>query len=624
MLSDMKERLTSWYLKFSRRISYKLMLTMIIPNIIFFFMMNQLMNQQLKQKTQEMDNMLYVLNHAVSREMSGLFSNISSLTNEIMVNPSVQQILTGEYPTLMRGYQHNTLFSEDIYSDKYVNRRTMKEILDHYRILWDVFSIAVISKENDIYLSSTSAVYNYEITALDLENSIVMKEIRERQGPGFAWSVNDALTKNRDTITLVRKIYGINQPQEVIGYMVVNLSLEAVRDSFKTYNYYESMVFGLINESGDRWMVYDGKEILGGNGSLLKDVQVGFSSINWKGHPWYVSLSITEEGNYVISGLDKGFMEQQLLKFKEKLYLGYIFFLCIAFFISIRGTKSVTDRLNMLEKAIRNFGLKKWKTRIELKGNDEIQTIGNTFNDMASQIEALIENVKKEQRLKRIFELRVLEYQMNPHFLYNTLDSINWLALENNQREISQMVNGLAKLFRIILSKGKEVITLREEFEMIGIYLDIQKIRFEERFEYGIALEPEIADYPIEKLLLQPLVENTIVHGMRGLRTKGNISIRGIYEGEYVVLEVTDNGLGMSDEDVENQLKLLDKDIWQDESISAKGYGMKNVDSRLKLMFGKSYYMTIASNKDMPSGTTVRIHIHKKAMEKRLQTAHRE
>lgn len=593
------------------------MLIIIIPNIIFLLIINQLMNQHLQQKSLETDNILYVLNHAVSREMSGLFNNIGSLTNEIMVNPNVQRVLTGKYPTLMTGYPYNIWVKEELNHDIYVNQRTMEEILSHYRILWDVFSIAVISKEKEIYLSR-STTYNYEITTSDLKHSLIIKEIEESQNSGFAWSVNDVLTKNRDMITLVRKIYGINQPQEVIGYIVVNLSLEAVRDSFKTYNYYDSMIFGLVNEAGNRWMIYDGKEIIGGNGPLFNDVQVGFDSIDWKGRPWHINLSQTEEGNYVVSGVDEDFIVQQFSEFRQKLYLGYAFFLFLAFFISIKGTRSITERLRMLEKAIRNLGLKEWKTRIPLKGNDEIQMIGSTFNDMASHIEELIEDVKQEQRQKRVFELRVLDYQMNPHFLYNTLDSINWLALENNQREISQMVNGLAKLFRIILSKGKEVITLQEEFEMVRNYLDIQKIRFEERFEYTITLDPEITEYPIGKLLLQPLVENTIIHGMRGLRTKGSISISGIKENELVVLKIADNGVGMSTEDVEGQLKLLNKDIWQDDVVSTMGYGMKNVDSRLKLMYGENYYMTISSSKDIPSGTTIGIHITEKAMQERL------
>ncbi|SMP65289.1 sensor histidine kinase [Anoxynatronum buryatiense] len=622
MIDITKHHLASFCNKISRRIIYKLLLIIILPNMIFLFMIQHLMNQHLKQQTLEMDNMLHVLNHAVSREISSLFNNMRALSSEVIVNPDVQRILTGKYPRLMTGYPYDIWYKEQLSDDRYLDNRTMEEILSHYRILWDVFSIAVISCSNDIYLS-TSPIYDYHISPSDLKNSHVLQSVQFSDSSDFSWSVNDALTQDHNVITLARQIHSIDNPQEIAGYIVINLSLEKVKNSFYTYSYYETMIFGLIDENGQRWMIYDGHEISGGNTPPFDDIRDGLFSSFWQGQPWHLYLSINESGNHIIAGIDESYMIQRFNDFRKTLFLSYTFFLLAAIFISIYGTKSITDRLHQLEKAIRSFGDKNWKTRISLRGNDEIQMIGNTFNEMAHHIEDLVENVKEEQHQKRLFELKVLDYQINPHFLYNTLDSINWLALENDQQEVSQMVNGLARLFRIILSKGSEFFALREEFEMVGIYLDIQKIRFGERFEYSLFLDPAISQYPIGKLLLQPLVENAIVHGTKGLRTKGHICIRGTRQNGQVVLEVKDNGVGMPADVIGNLTDYLKQDIWHHSVPAELGYGVKNVDSRLKLAYGIHSSLTISSTQKEPSGTSIQIHIDESALQKIQQTAGR-
>ncbi|WP_248930093.1 sensor histidine kinase [Paenibacillus hamazuiensis] len=615
-LNYMLGRLTSWYRTLSRRIFVKLILLIVIPNLLLLAIINQLMNKQIKQKTEEMDNTLYVLEHAASREIRAIFSDVTTLTNQILIEPDVQHILKTGADGGSGPASGSPTDERLALRDKYIRQDTMRSILSRYRLVWNnIFSIAVIDRRGEIYLNTSE---NYQFDHNDMGRSLLLAEVASPDQSGLAWSTNDALTKNADMITIARKIYGVDQPRQVIGYVVVNLSLEAVRSSFETYNYYDQMIFGLVNQAENTWMIYDKKKMTGGHGRLFSDRMAALNGHltqpEFRGRSWRTVVMQMEKRDYLFVGLDAEYISETSSRFRRELYYGYVFFLFLSVFISILGTKVLSARLGKLNQAMRKFGQERWGTRIELKGNDEIRIIGDTFNSMASHIEGLLVSLKEEQRLKRIFELRVLEYQINPHFLYNTLDSIYWLAQENRQSKISEMVSGLSKLFRIILSKGKEVISLHEEFEMIRIYLSIQKIRFEERFEFTLNLEPDIAEYPIGKLVLQPLVENAIVHGIRRLRAKGQISVTGGKMHDEIVLEIRDNGIGMKPEQLAKQLRLLDADVLENASVSSSGYGMKNVDSRLKMLFGGEYKMTLHSSASGRTGTTIRIHIKETAM----------
>ncbi len=617
MISRLYQLLLGSYQVISRKILVKLIMFIVIPNILFLLIINQLIMNQIQQNAEDIDATLHMLGHATSREINTLFNDVTILTNHILVEPDVQRILSKSVVSEVAPWQFEYSLTET--ENTYDDQETMYAILSHYRLIWNnISSIAVISKEGDIYLNAFAGA-DYQITGSDLAESFLYKEVSSPEHTGLAWSVNDRLTQDTNMITIARKIYGMYDSTQIIGYVVVNLPLDAIKASFEVYNYYEGMIFGIINKTETSWMGYDHVEIIGGHAETLpfsvQNRPDELSSLEWNEEIWRTEVTRMENQDYLFVGLNEEFIKQQTTDFRNNLYLGYAFFFLLACFISLQGTKTISTRLGNLNRAIKSFGQKKWGTRIELKGNDEINDIASTFNSMAKQIEELLEDVKKQQKLKRKFELRVLEYQINPHFLYNTLDSINWLALESGQTQVTNMVNGLSKLFRLILSKGKEVITLEEEFEMIRIYLDIQKIRFEDRFNYSLDLEQDIAKYPISKLVLQPIVENAIVHGIRSLRRPGEISIKGRSEGDLVVLEVTDNGTGMALDKVARQLELLEADIFKEEVISQSGYGMKNVDSRLKLLFGNAYKMTIHSSIEEPTGTMIQIQIKKSAME---------
>jgi two-component system sensor histidine kinase YesM len=621
MAKQLFRYLTQGYKTVNGRIFFKLVLLIAIPNILLVALFNQLMDKQIEQKIAELNNTLLVLEHAANREIGALFNDVTTLTNQILIESEVQRILTASRKTFVeKNNEPSSLFNDqNNLFETYANQAVMREILSRYRLVRNnIFSIAVIDMNKTVYLNTSQ---NYQIYPEDLNNSVLLKQVTVPEQRGLAWSVNDTLTKNADMITIARKIFGTNQPENVVGYVLVNLSLDAIRNSFETYNYFGDMIFGLINKNENTWMIYDKKQISGGYDKLGLDLQkkTGLQDISYNEKMWRTVMTNLEMGDSdrLFIGLEIDYIDQQAHKLRINMYFGYVFFLILAVFMSLSGARVLSQRIGVIIKALRQFGQQKWGTRIHLKGRDEIRIIGDTFNSMASHIEHLLKDLQEQQRLKRLFELRVLEYQINPHFLYNTLDSIHWLALDRDQPKISEMVNGLSKLFRIILNKGKETNTLQEEFEMVGIYMHIQKIRFEDRFDYEIQLSSEISFYPIGKLVLQPLVENSIIHGVRRLRSKGRIMVKGWRNEDVIVLEISDNGVGMNAEQVRKQLMLLNSELMEEGVITSEGYGMKNVDSRLKLMFGDDYRMTIFSGND---GTVIQIYIKEAAMMRKKET----
>lgn len=227
----------------------------------------------------------------------------------------------------------------------------------------------------------------------------------------------------------------------------------------------------------------------------------------------------------------------------------------------------------------------------------EIGALNDSFNRMIGRIDNLMTKVVDEEREKRKAELKALQAQINPHFLYNTLDSIIWMA-ESNRKEVVVMADSLAKLFRLSLSKGRQFITIREEIEHVRNYLIIQSMRYKDKFKYVIDVDEELYEMQSLKLILQPLVENAIYHGIKNKRYQGNILIKGrLFLGD-VLLQVMDDGIGISKNDLKNILT-------NNTNKSIGGVGVRNVNERIKLYYGQQYGLEFISEKGV--GTVVDI-----------------
>lgn len=263
----------------------------------------------------------------------------------------------------------------------------------------------------------------------------------------------------------------------------------------------------------------------------------------------------------------------------------------------------IADPIKALEKSVKELEKGDLDAKISIDGSYEVQHLGKTITSMAQQMRKLMDDVVAEQESKRKSEMDALQSQINPHFLYNTLDSIVWMVENERYDGAIQMVTALARLFRISLSKGKNIISVEDELEHVRNYLTIQKIRYKNKFVYDIQAEPNALRCATIKLIVQPLVENAIYHGMEFMDGDGEINIRAYLKGKDLYIDVEDNGLGMPQEKAES---LLTSDSGKTRG-KGSGIGLKNVQERIQLYFGAEYGLSIHSEPD--EGTTARIHL---------------
>lgn len=240
---------------------------------------------------------------------------------------------------------------------------------------------------------------------------------------------------------------------------------------------------------------------------------------------------------------------------------------------------------------------------------DEIGMLGNSYNRMLVQIRQLISLNELRERQKRDAEIRSLQEHIKPHFLYNTLDTIHWMARKEGAEDVSGMVGALSRLFRIGLSKGQDYIPLHSEIEHMTSYMQIQQTRYRDRLQYTLNIPEELRDLFVLKLLLQPLIENAIYHGIKGRRGPGHIRVEARLEHNRLLLTVQDNGAGMSNERLAEMQQLLEAPLASLEASSpgmtGKSYGMLNVQARLRLSFGDEYGIVLESQEGEGTNVTI-------------------
>jgi two-component system sensor histidine kinase YesM len=248
---------------------------------------------------------------------------------------------------------------------------------------------------------------------------------------------------------------------------------------------------------------------------------------------------------------------------------------------------------------------------------DEITELGMSFNIMIGKIRELLDSKIKEQENLKKAELRALQAQINPHFLYNTLDTIIWMSEAKKNDQVIEIVSALSSFFRISLSKGKDWITIGEEIERTKSYLTIQKMRYRDIMDYEIQVDEAVSDYTILKLILQPLVENALYHGIKNKRGGGTIRVRArLKNADEVVLEVEDDGIGFAPDKLA-QLKAELEDDSGDIRMES-GFGIAHVNKRIRLYYGKQYGLSVRS--ELNAGTCVTLVIPAQKDESRPQS----
>lgn len=305
---------------------------------------------------------------------------------------------------------------------------------------------------------------------------------------------------------------------------------------------------------------------------------------------------------------------QNIFKLEQFILIILLACILLAFIMSFYISRHFSIPIKMLYKDISRVEEGDLSVRSHIERNDEIGELGHKFNNMVSRLKRLMEDIFHEQEMKRQAELQSLQAQINPHFLYNTLASIRFMLGMKDNKEVDTVILALVKLLKETLAVDSGIITIREEMENLKNYILIQKARQGEKLEVLYEIDDEILDYEVPKLILQPIVENSIFHGIEPKTGKGTLIVKGYKSNGDVIFEIIDDGVGMDDEDVKGLLGPIDE---TENKEDPAGIGLKNVEDRIVMSFGQEYGLKISSIYGAGTCVIVKIPAH---MDKRGET----
>ena len=485
-----------------------------------------------------------------------------------------------------------------------------ERILTQYKTITesrsDIYNIAAVAENGrNIVNSGDDELTEYiDIQSLDWYQAAMSSE------SGIAISsshVQNAIKSSyKWVITLSRALYN-QQTGKREGVFFVDLNYSSISDLCKNNNIGNKGYIFILDAQGN--VIYHPKQQLMYGGLKTEKID----EIMECDSDYLISEEGEEDKIYTISRSKKtgwivvGAMNtSELLKDNKQVQVLYFIVaavlllavILISSLLSREMTKPIRqlrDSMSMVEEG--EFE----KANVDITTENEIGSLSKSFNVMTERIHTLMDQNVYEQKQKRKIELRALQAQINPHFLYNTLDSIIWMSEAGRNEEVVEMTSALARLLRQSISNDQELVAVEKEIDYVRSYLTIQKMRYQDKLEYSIDIDPEIRFVEIVKLTLQPLVENAIYHGLKYKESKGNLDIRGFADGKDAVITIRDDGIGMEEQTLAHIFDEAEKEH------KSNGVGVSNVQKRLQLYFGPEYGISYESKRGEGTMAIVRV-----------------
>lgn len=392
-------------------------------------------------------------------------------------------------------------------------------------------------------------------------------------------------------------------------YMVVNMKEEAMRSVLEQDLMNNQVQLFLLHKDGTMVIEpdtqrYDFNTEQDFVNRFTRDATGDFTYANTKDEELlvnYSTLSMNED--WVMVSIQSKADLLHPLKQIRWLIIG-IMLICtvVALALSNLLASALLGPLNKLQRLMAQVEYNDLNVRFQSRYEDEVTAVGHKFNRMLDQIQVLIQEVRTSEQEKHKSEVKALQAQVDPHFLYNTLNTIFWKSENGEKKDVSEMIVALSLLFRLGLNNGNDITTLEQEIRHVRQYLELQQKCYENLFTYSIEVEDDsYLSIPMLKILLQPLVENSILHGFRDKTGQGSIAIQVYRRGGFLILKVTDNGCGMDTAELEAAVNGT--------GAERKGYALSNLRSRLSLYYGESASVAFSSIPDMATSVTVTIPI---------------
>lgn len=527
---------------------------------------------------------MYSLNQNYTQNYEGISSNVErmeKLSRQFSVGLSLEMM---------------QIFGEDSLKDD----MAMFEDLTEYTNTLE-FSMGDISIfyyiDDDFVVVHQNGLHYRPIKSIESEDWY--EKLKENNGRNtwFSFQKDEYFPENK-TLSLARYITDSNDYRNQIGVLVFSMDTSTLLRSFTKIT--EQQVMYLADENGT---IIASSEALENNPKWGQESN-SQSSMDayevWKNEQGKFLIrrcEIDDTGIYLVSLVPYEYMGAIYKSFLFWVLGGYFLILLLAAFYISFMSKRLTIPLKKLAESISTATVSGKLECLEIDSTEkEICTLVDAYNMLIQKIEILLKQQYSLGKEKQQAELMALQSQINPHFLYNTLEMVNWMAERNEKENVQTVIQKMSTFYRLVLSKGKDIVTIREELALCETYLTIQQMRFQGRIQYERDVDDEILDYLIPKITLQPFVENAILHGIiASIEGRGTLSINGWEEDGRIILAVMDDGAGMAEEDREKS--------------NSKGshYGMKNIGLRLSVYYQEDIKIEVESTKGV--GTCVSINI---------------
>lgn len=502
---------------------------------------------------------------------------------------------------------HESDSSSENTVDELVLANRIKNVLNNALMIFpDVESAAFISINRKIYTTDGRLEHGLD-RALESE---LIKSLDMTGGTNrwFPMQRRDFLVADEESpvLTIAKEIINIKSGNK-LGSLFLNVKEESISSIYnnlepgKQSSYLITDEDGIIISSQDKeelmkpigdaslkqWILMEDASVWNQriNGEETLVTKANFSRLGWK----MVSRSLIKELTEDVRKVNLLFLAVSMV--------------CLAFTVLGAGilSKVIANPLVKLTWSMNNIRDEYLDFHFNIESKDEVGVLASGFNKMVGRIRNLLIDIRHEQKKKREYELALIQAQIKPHFLYNTLDVIYTLADMGRLMELKKATKSLADFYRVALSKGREIITIGEEISITTNYLFIQRIRYSDVFDFEVAISDEIGHYSINKLTIQPLVENAIYHGLKMKGSPGKILIEGFKEDNDIVIRIVDDGVGISEEKLGELLN------FKIDSGQKTSFGLSNVDERIKIYYGHDYGLGIHSTIGKGTEVTVRI-----------------
>lgn len=588
-MGNYKEKVKNFYLQLSINKKFTIIFTCIIVFFLLLFAVitYNVSSEALIDKT--IENTSQNLN-LVSKQIDIIFNNTESYSKLLAFNIELQELIkktTNASPIALYHYSKDIqiILNRIITTHKYIDAIFLYDLNGQVYTSYEKTISDNISKKELLSIFDKEMPRHWQET---------------RPSPYYNEDDNKEIPKN--VISLSSKMYDMTNGKP-IGIIKIFIDENSLSDLFHQLELKNDEEIFVIDLKGNI-VIHSKNEMLYKNikaqpyynwiennqgGKIFKTQDDKMLIMSYQN----VTYDWTIVGNVPVKTIEK---EIRWLK-TVFLILGILFIMILVIIIPA-ASKIIIQPLTILKNAMQKVGLGYLDTRVYIQTRDEAGILADEFNSMICKTNALMEQVLYEQKKKQKYEYMIMQAQINPHFLYNTLETICGLAELERNNDVIYTVNNLALFYRGVLSNGNNIITIGDEIEITSRYLEILKMRFQNRFHYQIDVDVDIYQYNTLKLILQPLVENSIQHGFRKITEGGIINIKGYKKDYKIILEVIDNGCGIP----KDKLPWL---LIDERRHNSKGFGVKNINNRIKIYFGEKYGVEFDSN--YLNGTRIKI-----------------